>query len=110
MPAAMEGKWKDEAGQARFRSLQAKEYTHPMVSIWQDPAAGTLATARFYETMRLVPLEAGSKEAGNAVTVLNYAEGGRQSSSAHGGGESHPILEHGEYEWNDFRRTRRSFR
>jgi hypothetical protein len=45
------------------------------VSIWQDPAAGTLTTARFYKGVELQPLAAGSKEAGKAVTVLNYSDG-----------------------------------
>ena len=76
LPAAMEGRWQDETAKGKYRSLQKSGYTHPMVAIWQDPASGTLATARFYQGVRLVPLAPADKEAGEPVTVLNYADGG----------------------------------
>jgi hypothetical protein len=46
-----------------------------MVSIWQDPASGTLATARFFKGLALEPLRKQNSEAGDAVTVLTYQDG-----------------------------------
>ena len=35
--------------------LQAKDYDHPLVTLWNDPAAGTLASARFAKAYQLQP-------------------------------------------------------
>jgi len=35
--------------------LQAKDYDHPLVALWNDPAAGTLASARFAKAFQLQP-------------------------------------------------------
>jgi Aerotolerance regulator N-terminal/von Willebrand factor type A domain/CARDB len=35
--------------------LQAKDYDHPLVTLWNDPAAGTLASARFTKAYQLQP-------------------------------------------------------
>jgi hypothetical protein len=75
LPATMGAAWGDAAEEAKFRSLEAAGYTHPMVSIWQDPASGTLASARFFKGVELDPLPKQSKEAGDAVTVLKYQDG-----------------------------------
>ena len=66
LPAGIGEIW--GAGEGKFRTLQGPPYTHPMVSIWQDPAAGTLASARFYKGVTLRPV-------GDAVTVLSYSDG-----------------------------------
>ena len=55
-------------GQAVPRHFTLREtYDHPIVSLWKDPAAGTLASARFF---RAFPLEASP-----ASAVLFYADG-----------------------------------
>ena len=59
----------------KFRTLQAAGYEHPMVTIWNDPAAGTLSTARFYKGITLEPVQAGGKDGGQSITVLKYADG-----------------------------------
>jgi hypothetical protein len=46
-----------------------------MVSIWQDPASGTLASARFFKGLDLEPLARLSDEAGEAATILTYSDG-----------------------------------
>jgi hypothetical protein len=45
----------DAADTKKYQTLQASAYRHSMVSIWQDPAAGTLATAHFYQYRHLIP-------------------------------------------------------
>ena len=35
--------------------FQAKNYEHPLVALWNDPAAGTLASARFRKAFQLQP-------------------------------------------------------
>jgi hypothetical protein len=63
--------------QEQFFTLQDKDYEHPIVSIWHDPAAGNLASAHFYKALPLVPVKAANPrpEAGPPVVVLNYADG-----------------------------------
>jgi hypothetical protein len=60
-----------------FFHLQSKNYDHPIVSIWRDPAAGSLGTAQFYRAMALQPAKGPVSrfEAGPPVVVLNYADG-----------------------------------
>ena len=50
--------------------LQAKDYDHPLVALWNDPAAGTLASARFQKAFQLQP--AGHKE---IRVVARFADG-----------------------------------
>ena len=75
LPATMGAAWGDAAEQAKFRLIEAAGYNHPMVSIWQDPASGTLASARFFKGLTLSPLRKLRKEAGEAVTVVKYQDG-----------------------------------
>jgi hypothetical protein len=75
LPATIGTPWGDVGGKGKFRLLQPSDYTHPMVSIWQDPAAGTLTSAHFYKGVALTPLATDNKAAGQAVTVLNYGDG-----------------------------------
>lgn len=48
----------DETQDEQAMHLQDKDYQHSIVSLWNDPAAGTLASARFF---RFFPLEPASK-------------------------------------------------
>ena len=59
----------------KFFTLQSKEYTHPIVSIWSDPNAGTLASAHFYSAYELVPDAGHTAQAGEAQVVLKYSDG-----------------------------------
>ena len=74
LPATIGTAWGDPNGKDKFRLLQPAGYTHPLVSIWQDPAAGTLTSTHFYKGVPLTPLAAPSKDAGQPVTVLSYAD------------------------------------
>jgi hypothetical protein len=48
-------------------NLQSRDYDHPIVSLWNDPAAGTLASARFNRWFSLKP--------NDARVVLKLADG-----------------------------------
>jgi hypothetical protein len=47
---------------------QAKDYAHPITALWNDPAAGTLASARFQKAYALEP-------ATNAAVVVRFTDG-----------------------------------
>lgn len=56
--------------------LQDKNYGHSIVSIWKDPASGTLATANFYRAFELKPDKGGGGgESGAPAVVVNCADG-----------------------------------
>ncbi len=58
-----------DAGQERkFFSLSAKDTDHPIVSIWADPAAGSLGAAHFYRAFSLSPID-------KATAVMKWADG-----------------------------------
>jgi hypothetical protein len=78
-----------------FFNLQAKDYDHPITAIWNDPAAGTLSSARFYRAFDLKVSQTAEKarepaaapapalphprtaaaEAGPPRILLKYADG-----------------------------------
>jgi hypothetical protein len=70
-----------------FFGLQDKNFEHGIVSIWNDPAAGTLSSVRFFRAFALVPpadhkpsrdREGASRapsEAGEPQVVVQYADG-----------------------------------
>jgi hypothetical protein len=77
LPAAFGEAHGDAGQQEQFFTLQGKDYDHPIVSIWRDPAAGSLATAHFYRAFTLQPAKSAPSrsEAGPPAVVLNYADG-----------------------------------
>lgn len=92
LPAKSGAVWKEEE---KFRSLQGPPYPHQMVSIWRDPAAGTLTTARFYKGVALQPLP-------GAVTVLDYSDGEPAIvERAWGGGRVIEFSSSANAAWND---------
>jgi hypothetical protein len=77
LPASL-GAPRGEADQdQKFLTFQDKDYQHPMVSLWNDPAAGTLASARFYRTFPLIIPAASDprtpQEAGDPEVILKYS-------------------------------------
>ena len=58
-----------------FFTLQDRDYAHPIVSIWNDPGAGTLASAHFYRAFELKPVTGHTDQAGEARTILKYTNG-----------------------------------
>lgn len=54
----------DAAQDEKFLTFQTKGYDHPIVALWNDNAAGTLASARFFRTFELNLLAAPAAGAG----------------------------------------------
>ena len=77
LPAAFGEAHGNAEQQEQSFTLQSKDYEHPIVSLWRDPAAGNLATAHFYRAFNLLPAkkDASRPEEGPPVVVLNYADG-----------------------------------
>ncbi len=65
----------DAEQQEQFWHLQKNRYEHPIVSIWKDPAAGTLGTAHFFRAFPLEPDPAARGEGGLPSLVLKYDDG-----------------------------------
>jgi hypothetical protein len=71
----------------KYFQLQAKDYEHSIVSIWNDPASGTLGSARFYRAFELIPVPyekpstkpdskgPPAEEAGEPLVVLRFSDG-----------------------------------
>lgn len=76
LPAAI-GTPRGEAEQdEKYFTLQEKDYQHSIVSIWNDPASGTLGSARFYRAFLLLPsLLTKSADAGEPQVIVKYADG-----------------------------------
>ncbi|WP_042724886.1 type 1 glutamine amidotransferase family protein [Chthoniobacter flavus] len=77
LPAAFGEPHGNAEQQEKYFTLQSKNYDHPIVSIWRDPAAGNLASAHFYRAFKLEPakIPAARAEAGPPAVVLNYEDG-----------------------------------
>jgi len=76
LPAAL-GTPRGEAEQdEKYFALQEKDYQHSIVSIWNDPASGTLGSARFYRAFQLLQSPTGkSQDAGEPQLILKFADG-----------------------------------
>ncbi|HEY3898632.1 MAG TPA: BatA domain-containing protein [Chthoniobacter sp.] len=75
LPAAFGEPHGSAEQQEQYFTLQSKDYDHPIVSIWRDPAAGNLATAHFYRAFALLPAKKKFPDAGPPIVVLSYADG-----------------------------------
>jgi len=76
LPAGL-GTPRGEADQdEKYFTLQDKDYQHSIVAIWNDPASGTLGSARFYRAFQLLPSTLPkSQEAGEPQVILKFADG-----------------------------------
>jgi hypothetical protein len=76
LPAAL-GTPRGEAEQdEKYFALQEKDYQHSIVSIWNDPASGTLGSARFYRAFSLLQSPTPkSQDAGDPQIILKFADG-----------------------------------
>ncbi len=65
-----------EQQEQSFR-LQGKDYKHPIVEVWKDPASGTLGTAHFFKAFSLIPAKISDipGDAGPPALVLSYEDG-----------------------------------
>jgi hypothetical protein len=81
-------------------ALQAGGYTHPIVTLWNDPAAGTLSSARFSHSFELAPVEGDAKSP--ATTVLSFSDHSPAVISRRLGlGEVILFASSANIEWND---------
>ena len=55
--------------------LQSRGYDNRMVSIWNDPAAGTLSSSNFYCSVALTPVTGHTAQAGEPQMVVKYNDG-----------------------------------
>lgn len=67
-PARGEGQQSDSSF-----ALQTKDYAHPITSLWNDPAAGTLASVKVYRHLILLPASHATNEVSSAKS--NQDEG-----------------------------------
>ncbi|HKQ37213.1 MAG TPA: BatA domain-containing protein [Verrucomicrobiae bacterium] len=76
LPAGL-GTPRGEADQdEKYFTLQDKDYQHSIVAIWNDPASGTLGSARFYRAFQMLPSTLPkSKDAGEPQVILKFADG-----------------------------------
>ncbi len=75
LPAAF-GEIRGQSDAKEFATLQAQDYVHPIVSLWNDAAAGSLAIAHFFRRVRLSPgIAVSEQKAGPPLVVLAYADG-----------------------------------
>ena len=79
LPASLEAPRGDADQAEKFWTLQAKGYEHPIVTLWNDPAAGSLTSAKFFKVADLaVPAdapEASKTDAGSSRIVARYNDG-----------------------------------
>ena len=83
----------------KFFTLQAKDYDHPITTLWNDPSVGTLAAAHFYAYYPLTPTPwkartQGEPEptGGQPRVVLHFAEGSDPAAVEHTWGAGRVIL------------------
>lgn len=79
LPAALGAPEGNAEQEEKFATLQTRNYEHPVTALWNNPGAGTLASARFFRAFKLEPAAANQKpastDAGPARVVLRYADG-----------------------------------
>ncbi len=77
LPAAFDAVRGNGDQQDQFFPLQSKGYDHPIVSLWNDASAGSLATARFRRVFTLQPARSDVPQKGAAppAVVLRYSDG-----------------------------------
>jgi hypothetical protein len=88
--------------QEKFFTLQEKDYAHPIVSIWNDPGAGTLASARFHAAYALKPEASSVAQAGDPEVVVKFVDGAPAiMERAWGRGRVIQFSSTANGEWND---------
>lgn len=85
LPGTLGAAQGDEGQDAVFVTLQEKNYEHPIVELWNDPASGNLGSARFFRRFVLqafgatnvvvAPASALASEASEARVILRYSDG-----------------------------------
>jgi hypothetical protein len=68
LPAIIGDTVGDETQDGKFFHFQSKNYDHPIVSLWRNQTAGTIASARFYKYFQLIPPTDESDQGTNTVS------------------------------------------
>ena len=83
----------------KFFTIQTKDYDHPIVSLWNDPSAGSLANAHFYAYYALTPNPWKAPAEGEAVptggqsrVVMHFANSDDPAAVEHTWGAGRVIL------------------
>ncbi len=83
----------------KFFTLQTKDYDHPITTLWNDAAVGTLATAHFYAYYPLTPMPwkapaqgEPNPPGGQPRVVVSFAQGGDPAAVEHTWGSGRVIL------------------
>jgi uncharacterized repeat protein (TIGR01451 family) len=74
LPARLGSIYGDAKSDEKFFHYQARNYGHPIVSLWRNESAGTLASARFYQAYELLPQEGGTNNPAASSVVLRFAD------------------------------------
>jgi hypothetical protein len=89
----------DHRDDKKFYTLQNKDYQHPITELWNDPSAGSLATAHFYAYYSLTPngwkAPAEGEEpptGGQPRVVMHFAGGDDPAAIEHTWGAGRVVL------------------
>ena len=65
----------DAAQEEKFLTFQTKGYDHPIVALWNDANAGTLASAHFFRTfeLNLLPADGAGEKAGKRESEKSHS-------------------------------------
>jgi hypothetical protein len=99
LPARL-GTWKGQPDQqAKFFTVQSSGYDHPIATLWNDPAAGTLSTSHFYAYYGLTPIPWKAPAAGDPNStggeprvILHFAQSDDPVAVEHTWGSGRVIL------------------
>lgn len=102
LPARFSDPFGDAKSDDEFFHFQARNYGHPLVSLWRNQAAGTLATARFYRAFELLPAT-GKTNATEAASVALRFDNEKPAivEKLHGLGRVVQFASAGDIAWND---------
>jgi hypothetical protein len=89
----------DHRDDKKFYTLQNKDYQHPITALWNDPSAGSLATAHFFAYYALTPIDWKAPAEGEATptggqpqVVMHFAGGDDPAAVEHTWGAGRVIL------------------
>ena len=109
LPARLGSFQGDERAEDKYFSLADRGYDHPVVSLWSDPSAGSLSSARFFRRVELdlsntpASSSTSSNSNSNAEVLLRYSDHQPAVvSSQHGAGRILLFSSSADTEWNDF--------
>lgn len=104
LPALLGEPVGDAKQNEQYTTFSAVHLRHPIASLWSDPAAGSVAAARFYRHFPLHPFEdRPTPEAGPVGTILFFSDGQTPAVMERDWGRGKVVLfaSTADTEWND---------